>query len=62
MSIMDFTLSEDRVSTVNAKASPPSSWISRATVSTVDKEEFGSGGNGMHLEASERDFAEMATL
>ena len=54
-------LVKSRVSTVMAVASPPDSWISRQTVEMVDAEEFGSGGKGEHLEASDVDFAATTT-
>jgi hypothetical protein len=49
-STMACTLSTSRVSTATASTSPPASRISRATVLTVDREEFGSGGKGSLLE------------
>jgi hypothetical protein len=54
-------LGKSRVSTGMAVAVPPASRISRATVEMVDAEEFGSGGKGEVLEASEMDFAATTT-
>lgn len=54
-------LAKSRVSTGMAVAVPPASRISRATVDIVDAEEFGSGGNGDVLEASDVDFAATTT-
>jgi hypothetical protein len=45
-----------------AVASPPASWISRTTVLIVDCEEFGSGGNGDALDASETVLAATTTV
>jgi hypothetical protein len=54
-------LAKSRVSTGMAVAVPPASKISRATVDMVDAEEFGSGGKGVVLEASDVDFAATMT-
>ena len=50
------------VSTAIATASPPASRISRSTVLIVDWEEFGSGGKGDVLLASEVVLAETTTI
>lgn len=50
---MVWTLVGSLVSTAIAVASPPASLISRATVLIVEAWEFGSGGKGVHWEASE---------
>lgn len=53
------------VSTAMAAASPPSSWISRATVVMVESWELGSGGKGLRLTSAERgviDFAATITV
>jgi hypothetical protein len=47
------TLAGSRVSTGMAAASPPASLISRSTVLMVDCWEFGFGGHGFALDASE---------
>lgn len=58
---MLWTLSESLVSTGIAAASLPASLISRATVLIVEAGEFGSGGKGSHLEASDVVLAETTT-
>lgn len=55
-------LSWSRTSTAMGVASPPASWISRATVLIVEACEFGSGGKGETLEASLVDFAATTTV
>jgi hypothetical protein len=45
-----------------AVASPPAERISRSTVDMVDAGEFGSGGKGVVVEASEVDFAATMTV
>jgi hypothetical protein len=45
-----------------AVAEPPASRISRATVDMVEADEFGSGGKGVVLEASDVDFAATTTV
>jgi hypothetical protein len=55
-------LGKSRVSTGMAVAVPPASSISRATVEMVDAGEFGSGGKGEVLEASEVDLAATTTV
>ena len=54
-------LSMSRVSTGRARAVPPDELISRWTVLMVDCGEFGSGGKGTVLEASDVVFAETTT-
>lgn len=44
-----------------AVASPPDSWISRATVDMVELGELGSGGNGVVSYALEVVFADTTT-
>lgn len=58
---MASTLWKSRTSTESAVACPPASAISRATVLTVDCWLFGSGGKGLHFEASEVVFAATTT-
>jgi hypothetical protein len=55
-------LAKSRVSTGMAVAVPPASMISRATVEMVDAWEFGSGGKGCVLDASDVDFAATTTV
>ena len=52
----------ERVSTGKARALPPASVISRATVLMVEAGELGSGGNGLHVLASEVVFALTTTV
>jgi len=59
---MIFISSKFRVSTAIEIASPPASLISRSTVLMVDCGEFGSGGNGCVLLASDVVLAATATL
>jgi len=54
--------SKFRVSTAMEIALPPTSLISRSTVLMVDCGEFGSGGNGRVLLASDVVLAATATL
>jgi hypothetical protein len=52
------TFSKSQTSQASARALPPASRISLATVLIVDWDEFGSGGNRFALEASDVFFAE----
>lgn len=56
-----WTLGNERVSTEMGVHVPPASVISRATVEMVEVEELGSGGKGLHCEASDVDFADTTT-
>jgi hypothetical protein len=62
LSTSDVMFSKSRTSQARARALPPASWISLATVLMVDCDEFGSGGKGVALEASEVVFAETTTV
>ena len=56
-----WTLAKSLTSTDIAVALPPASVISRATVLIVDAGEFGSGGKGEHVVASDVVFAATTT-
>jgi hypothetical protein len=57
-----WTLVKSRTSTDIAVAFPPADVISRATVLIVELDEFGSGGKGEHLVASDVVFAATTTV
>ena len=61
-SMSEVISSKFRTSHGMARALPPASSISRATVLIVDWDEFGSGGNGLACDASDVVFADTTTM